>query len=121
MLYSSVTDPLLSTQELNHLNLIRKWVHQWKMSFKPDPAEQAVEIIFSQKRVKPHHPPLQFNGSLVKNVTHHKHLGLTLDSNLTYSRNFDEQIAVPKELLVLSSISQTIALLKHLINYTKCM
>ena len=66
------------------------------MSFKPDPNKQAVEIIFTQKRKKAIHPPLFFNGSIVKAVTHHKHLGLILDSKLTYSYHFDEKIGVIK-------------------------
>ena len=70
-----IPHPSLSAEELNHdLDLISNWARQWKMSFNPDPNKQAVEIIFSQKRNKPIHPPLFFNGSLLKAVTHHRHL-----------------------------------------------
>ena len=38
------------------------------MSFNPDLLKQAHEVIFSQKRNKPHHPDIIFNGNPVKNV-----------------------------------------------------
>ena len=57
MLYSIVNDPSNTAEELNHdLNVIKNWAYQWKMSFNPDPTKQAVEMFFSQKRIKPHHP-----------------------------------------------------------------
>ena len=97
MLYSIVSDPSISAEELNHdLNLISNWALQWKMSFNPDPNKQAVEIIFTQKREKAIHPPLLSNGSIVKAVTHHKHLGF-LDSKLTCPYHFDEKIATAKK------------------------
>ena len=34
------------------------FIHVFKMSFKPDPSEQAQEVIFSRKIKKPNHPEL---------------------------------------------------------------
>ena len=49
-LFSVILD---SSKSLNLLNsdprFIMKWAVQWKMSFNPDPSQQAVEIIFSIK------------------------------------------------------------------------
>ena len=39
------------------LKTITAWAHQWRMKFNPDITKQAVEVIFSQKRNKPEHPP----------------------------------------------------------------
>ena len=84
-LFSIVRDPLISAEELNHdLKLINKWAFQWKMSFNPDPTKPAEEIIFSHKRDPLVHPPLFFNDIEMKQVNEHKHLGLTLDSKLTF-------------------------------------
>ena len=69
----------------NDLNLIKQWAFQWKMQFNPDVNKQAVEVIFSCKRNKPAHPPIFFNDIIVKQLPKHKHLGLTLDSKLTYA------------------------------------
>ena len=51
MLYSIVLSPNVSAANLNHdLNLVNSWAYQWKMSFNPDPAKQATEILFSCKK-----------------------------------------------------------------------
>ena len=50
-LFTVVRDPVSAASDLNHdLNLISQWANNWKMSFNPDPAKQAVEITFSRKR-----------------------------------------------------------------------
>ena len=67
MLYFNVSDERLSTSELSlGLKLIKDWAYQWKMGFNPDPNKQAVEIIFSQKKIK---PILIFNG--VRGIAHY--------------------------------------------------
>ena len=59
MLYSIVHDKLLSASELNHdLELIKVCADQWKMVFNPGPNKQAVELVFSQKRIEPFHRPV---------------------------------------------------------------
>ena len=46
-LFSVVYDRNTSANELNNdLLKIRSWAYQWKMSFNPDPSEQAQEVIF---------------------------------------------------------------------------
>ena len=93
-LFSIVRDPLISAEELNHdLKLINKWAFQWEMSFNPDPTKPAEEIIFSHKRYPLVHPPLFFNDIEVKQVNEHKHLGLTLDSKLTFGGHIKEKIS----------------------------
>ena len=57
------------------------------MCFNPDPAKQAEEIIFSQKLKKPDHPPIYFGVTEVKGVSDHKHLGLILDSKLSFAKH----------------------------------
>ena len=92
-LFSVVRDPNMSAEELNHdLKLISQWAYQWKMSFNPDPTKPAEEIIFSRKRQRPDHPPLFFNDFEVKQVNDHKHLGLILDSQLTFANHINEKL-----------------------------
>ena len=98
MLYSIIRDPSISATELNHdLDIISIWAHQWKMSFNPEPTKQAVEIIFSRKYNKPIHPPLFFNGIEVFSVEEHKHLGLLLDSKLTFQKHILTKIKTAKK------------------------
>ena len=40
----------LSTDQLNSdLEKNSNWIHQWKMSFNPDPKKQAQEVFFLEK------------------------------------------------------------------------
>ena len=108
-LYSIVEDPLRSAIELNNdLVTISEWARKWKMSFNPDPTKPAEEILFSQKKSKPYHPPLFFNGTEVKRVTEHKHLGLTLDPKLNFVAHINEKS---------SKARQGIGLIRHLRPY----
>ena len=109
MLYSIVNDISGSANDLNHdLELIRRWAHQWKMQFNPDPTKQANEIILSRKRAKPNHPPLSFNGNPVANTDEQKHLGLTLSPNLYFQKHINGKIIKAKKM---------IGLIKHLSMY----
>ena len=93
-LFSIVQDPKISAEDLNYdLQLIAQWAFQWKMSFNPDPTKPAEEIVFSRKLNSHDHPPLYFNNSMVKRVNEHKHLGLTLDSKLTFANHITEKIS----------------------------
>ena len=108
-IFSIVHDPEISAAELNHdLQLINNWAHQWKMSFNPDPNKQAVEVIFSQKRKSIYHPPIFFNNIEVKRVSEHKHLGLTLDSKLSFANHISDKIATARK---------GIGMIKHLSSY----
>ena len=85
MIYSIVENPASTAAVLkNDLELISQWAHQWKMSFSPEPSKQAVEILFSNRKTKTAHPFLFFNGLIVNKVNEHNHLGLTLDSKLSF-------------------------------------
>ena len=108
-LYSVVHDPTVSAEELNHdLEIINKWATQWKMSFNPDPTKPAEEILFSRKKTPTDHPPLFFNGSEVKRVVEHKHLGLILDPRLDFAAHIKEKSATARK---------GIGLIKHLRSY----
>ena len=98
MLFSIVNDPLISAIDLNHdLNVIQQWAHQWKMEFNPDPTKQATEVLFSCKKCKPFHPQLAFNGASVKTMNEQKHLGLILDSGLSFTKHLNEKIIKAKK------------------------
>ena len=93
MIFDIVKDPYVSSVQLNQdLVCIQKWAKQWKMSFNPDPEKQAVEVLFSQKQINRLHPPLFFNGIQVKSQDKHKHLGLLLDTKLSFFDHISEKI-----------------------------
>ena len=62
------------------------------MSFNPDRSKQARETIFSRKKNTTTHPPLFFNNSEIKLSSNQKHLGLTLDSKLSFNEHINDNI-----------------------------
>ena len=109
MLFSIVKDPVISADNLNHdLNIIQLWAHQWKMEFNPDPTKQATEVLFSCKKSNPNHPQLIFNGTIVEKVNDQKHLGLILDSSLSFEKHLNEKMIKAKK---------HIGIIKHLSNF----
>ena len=98
VLYSIVRDPATSANNLNHdLDIIQHWAYQWKMEFNPDPTKQATEVLFSCKKSSPNHPQLIFNGIAVAKSNDQKHLGLILDSRLTFDKHLNEKIIKAKK------------------------
>ena len=69
------------------------------MEFNPDPTKQAAEVLFSCKKSSPNHPQLIFNGIAVAKVNDQKHLGLILDSRLSFEKHINEKIIKAKRLL----------------------
>ena len=82
-LFSVVHDINTSTSDLNEDN----WAFKWKMNFNPDPNKQAQEIIFSRKKTASLHPAVYFDNKPVKSTQIHKHLGMMLNSNLSYEHH----------------------------------
>ena len=58
-------------------------------NFKPDPTKQAQEVIFSRKTKKLPHLPLVFNNVNVTQSIYQKHLGIILDSKLTFENHLN--------------------------------
>ena len=51
-LFSIVADEALSNSYLNDdLKKINDWAYKWKMSFNPDSAKPAHEVVFSRKKI----------------------------------------------------------------------
>ena len=55
-------------------------------------ASKTEEVIFSAKRIKPHHPNLFLGDTEVERKSEHKHLGLILDSKLDFKSHIREAI-----------------------------
>ena len=63
------------------------------MSFNPDLSKQAVEVTFSKKRSPVNHPAIFFNDVPVKKVLEQKHLGIILDSKLSFASHINAAIS----------------------------
>ena len=57
------------------------------MSFNPDRSKQAQEVVFSRKLKNVSHSPLVFNNANVSSCKSQKHLGILLDSKLTFEEH----------------------------------
>ena len=86
MLFSVVNNPAISANELNH-----------DLKVNPDLKKQATELLFSCNKNSPNHPSLFFNESVVPKVKDQKHLGLTLDSKLSFKSHVNEKIIKGKK------------------------
>ena len=103
-LFSVVNDTNTSASDLNEdLEKIGNWAFKWKMNFNPDPNKQAQEIIFSRKKTASLHPVVYFDNKPVKSSQIHKHLGMILDSNLSYEHHIKS---------ILNKVNKTIGLLR---------
>ena len=72
-------------------------------NFNPDPTKQAQEIIFSTKKTASLPPVVYFDNKPVKSSQIRKHLGMILDSNLSYEHHFKS---------ILNKVNKTIDLLR---------
>ena len=92
-LFSKVIDKNNSNSQLNSdLAKRSKWAFQWKISFKPDPNKQAIEICLYNERDKENYQPLQFNSTDVQIADSQKHLGLILDPKLNFNEHIESKI-----------------------------
>ena len=88
--FSVVHDIVAPAKELNEdLNKINNWTFQWKIDFNLDPSKQAQEVLLSRKLQKVSHPKFFFNNSDISQRNSQKHLGVILDSKLTFHDHLD--------------------------------
>ena len=108
-LFTVIEDSNTAASDMNNdLDFISQWAHAWRMTFNPDPQKQAVELAFSRKKIETDHSMILFNDTPVKKVSEHKHLGIILDSTLSFSPHIKSAI---------SNTSKGIGLLKYLSSY----
>ena len=80
------------------------------MQFTPHKNKQAIQVIFSQKRTKPVHPPIFLNASEVKIKDEQKHLGMILDSCLNFTSDVREKIiSARREIGVIRYLSKYVS------------
>ena len=69
--------------------ILTLWAHQWKLEFNPDPTKQAAEVLFSCKKSTVSHMKGTFNGTDVAKVNDQKHLGVILDTTLSFTKHLN--------------------------------
>ncbi len=74
----------------------------------PQTAKQAVELIFSTRKVEMNHPEIRFNNVPVVKVDEHKHLGIILDTKLSFSTHIKTAISKTRKGMAYLNISLNI-------------
>ena len=77
-----VDDTAVSTGRLNSdLNKITVWADKWLVTMNP---VKSCNVVFSLKCNKQVHSPLFLNSNMVKDAEFHTHLGLALQSSMSW-------------------------------------
>ena len=77
------------------LETLNDWATQWNMDFNPAKSEL---LIISNKKLKPK-PRIVLKNSIVKQVTHHKHLDLYFSEDMKWSFHIDQTIKKVNKIL----------------------
>ena len=87
-LYIIVENPLAAADIMNSsLSTVHAWSNQWLVDFNPVKTET---MVVSRKRIKLNHPDLIMDNNILQEVEHHKHLGITFSSDLTWINHIVE-------------------------------
>ena len=76
------------------------------MKLNPDPTKQTQEIIFSRKRTVSIHPVVYSNNTLVNSMAPQKHLGMILESKLSFENHLQSVFSRVNKIIGLLRIFQ---------------
>jgi hypothetical protein len=81
-LFIEVDDRVRAAEQIDEdLKAMSDWANTWLVKFSPPKTES---LIISNKRRLHEHPPIYMDGSVLREVTKHKHVGVTLSRNLAW-------------------------------------
>jgi len=87
-IYVIVDDPATAAYDINNdLDKISTWANKWQVKFNP---EKTVTILFSRKHSPSPKLPLYMDDVRIKEVTNHKHLGITFQSDCLWDKHIDD-------------------------------
>jgi hypothetical protein len=90
-LWTPVDDPIVATEILNQdLENVAQWSKSWHMSLNADKSDF---LSVSCKRQPPDYPDLVIEGNILRRVTSHRHLGITISSNMSWTEHIDNVCA----------------------------
>ena len=89
-LFATAPDPAQTAEILNRdLSKIHTWSKTWKVTFNP---LKSKDMIFTRNLQVDNSPPLILDKTFISRVHEHKHLGLWLSNNLSWSRQISEVV-----------------------------
>ena len=82
------SDPQPAAESINNdMSALARWGYTWRVDFNPSKTES---LLVTQKRDPPLQPNILFNDTIVECKKFHKHLGLTLSSDLTWGLHIND-------------------------------
>ena len=87
-----IVNPTSALELTKDLEAITRWSEQWKLEFNPTITKQAAEVLFSNKKIKSILDPLKMNDIPIKQLLETKHLGVTLDNELSFKPHIEEKL-----------------------------
>lgn len=86
--YTTVDNRVESADQINlDLRAIQDWADRWLVTFS---APKTETLTISNKRDQNQHPPLSLHNTVIKEVSSHKHLGVTLSNNLWWHSHVND-------------------------------
>ena len=86
-LYLIVDNPVEAANTINSdLEKINNWANKWLVTFNPNKTKST---LISKKINKPVHPPILMNNHIIEDITEHKHLGLFLSNDCSWSTHIN--------------------------------
>jgi hypothetical protein len=86
-----VTDPLEDTRIMNNdLELLNAWSKQWAVTFSPAKSHQ---LIVTRKMAKLNYAKLQLDGTDIKRVQSHRHLGMIFTENFSWEDHIRDRVS----------------------------
>ena len=86
-IYIVIEDTNVAAENLNtDLNRVHVWSKKWLVNFNPQKTET---LLISRKQQNIIHPTLYFNNTPIKEVSHHKHLGLVFNNTCHWDEHID--------------------------------
>ena len=75
----------------NDLAKMSEWAKKWLVNFSPSKTKA---LLISSKNDAAVHPPLVFDGTILEEISNHKHLGLTLQDDLQVEYSYRKNMCI---------------------------
>ena len=87
-LYIDVDNPIAAAKTINSdLSSLHQWSRDWLITFN---ALKTDSMLVTRKSSTTDHPPISFQGHVLQDTNNHKHLGITLRSDLRWSDHISD-------------------------------